>query len=257
MSKPLMIWGYDREAFYQYKLPVPFCTQIDSHCHAVLTGSSGSGKSQGLLFLIGKRLQADPDCRMTICDFKNSDDFQFLKDYPHYFRGNDCYSGIMDYYQRFSKARESGKSDKWNLLICDEYPAMLNHLQMQDKLNKTRCSNEITGAVSEILMMGRGLHYGCFLVTQRCDSALFANGSRDNFMSVIALGRLSREQKGMLFSGEDLPDHIYKPGEGIILLDGRGIAEVKLPLIKNVNDWKAHIRSLLMRNGGGHADREA
>lgn len=256
-NKNLMVWGYELEAFHDWKLSIPICTQIDSHCHAVLTGSSGSGKSQALLFLIGKRLQSDPDSILTVCDFKNSEDFRFLKDYPHYYSGNDCHTGIMNYYQRFSQARQSGKAGRRNLLICDEYPAMLNYFQMQDKLHKTKYGAEIISAISEILMMGRGIHYGCMLVTQRCDSALFANGSRDNFMAIVSLGRLSKEQKIMLFSGEEIPDRIFKPGEGILLLDGREITEVKFPLIEDVVDWKEHIHDLLMRSGGGNADREA
>lgn len=256
-KRGLMVWGYEFEAFQNWKLSIPVCTNIDSHCHAVLTGGSGSGKSQAVLFLIGKRLQADPETILTVCDFKNSEDFRFLKDYPQYFSGDSCYDGIMDYYQKFSEVRQSGKTGKRNLLICDEYPALLNYLQMQDKINKTKRSNEILGAVSEILMMGRGLRYGCMIVTQRCDSTLFSNGSRDNFMAVIALGRLSKEQKMMLFSGEEVPNRAFKPGEGLILLDGREMNEIKFPLIDDVDDWKDHIRTLLMRSGGGHADGEA
>lgn len=66
---------------------------------------------------------------------------------------------------------------------------------MLDKQNKEKRAADVMNAVSEILMLGRGLHYGIWIVTQRADAALFANGSRDNFMCILALGRLSKEQK--------------------------------------------------------------
>ena len=58
----------------------------------------------------------------------------------------------------------------------------------------------------------------------------------------------------MLFPGEEIPDRIFQPGEGMVLADGMGIEEVKYPLIKDVADWKDHIVAILQRNGGAHAD---
>ena len=66
------------------------------------------------------------------------------------------------------------------------------------------------------------------------------------FMEVKAEnGRLSKEQKGMVFAGEEVPDTIYQRGEGVLLADGHPLLEVKFPLIKNVDDWKRHILSIL------------
>ena len=94
-------------------------------------------------------------------------------------------------------------------------------------------------AVSEILMLGRGLHYGIWIVTQRADAALFANGSRDIFMCILALGRLSKEQKNMLFSGEELPERSYQQGEGVILLDGREVEEVRFRGLRMFRDGES------------------
>ena len=67
-------------------------------------------------------------------------------------------------------------------------------------------------------------------------------------MLTIALGRLSREQRIMLFSGEDIPDRIYKPGQGLLLADGEELREVAFPLIRDTRDWKRHILLILSRN---------
>lgn len=86
-----------------------------------------------------------------------------------------------------------------------------------------------------------------WIVTQRADATLFANGARDNFMIVIGLGRMSKEQKNMLFSGEDIPDKAYSRGEGILLADGYSLQEIAFPRIRNVVDWKRHIKDILTR----------
>lgn len=252
-----MIWGYDGKTSHRYRIKLPIKTELDSHTHTLITGSSGSGKSVALLFLLGKRMQSDPGAQVYVCDYKNSADFRFLDEYTRYYTGDRCYEGIMEFYRKFQETRESGEPEGRYLLIFDEYPAFLNHLQMLDKQNKTKQAVEVMSAVSEILMLGRGLRYGIWIVTQRADASLFANGSRDNFMSVLALGKMSREQKNMLFTGEELPDRTYQPGEGVILLDGRGIEEVKIPRITDVPEWKSGILAALERSDGGNAGRES
>lgn len=250
-----MVWAYDRATAYGFQMKLPVESGIDSHPHALLTGSSGSGKSVALLFLLGKRLQADPDTCVYVCDFKNSSDFRFLakSNYPYYFAGDDSFRGITKFYERFNAARQSGETGRRFLLVFDEYPAFISRLQMQDKQEKTKKAAEVLNMVSEILMLGRGIGYGVWIVTQRADASLFSGGSRDNFMVLLALGRLSREQKGMLFSGEELPDRVYQPGEGVILLDGREVEEVKLPWITDMLGWKKQIVCTLREHFGGNA----
>ena len=73
----------------------------------------------------------------------------------------------------------------------------------------------------------------------------------------IGLGNLSKEQKGMLFSGEDLPDRVFLPGEGVLLADGQALAEVRYPLPEDADDWNRNLHSLLMRSGGACAASDA
>lgn len=241
-------FGYLKTSYDENGIALPIDLPIEKYPDMLLTGASGSGKSMALLLMFGKLLQVWEDSiEIFVADFKNSEEFQFLKDYPNYYAGNNCYDGIMEYYEKFSKVRENGRNDgKRCLLIIDEYPAFINHLQMQDKLNKTKRAADVLNAVAEILMLGRSLAFGCWIVTQRADASLFANGARDNFMIVCGLGRMSREQKGILFAGEDLPENtIYSAGEGLLLADGRELTEVKFPLIENLPDWKQHILDIL------------
>ena len=245
-----MIYGYNMGIFTETGLKIPIQLDLSDHCNLLLTGCSGSGKSYALLYLLGSVLKSNEDIEIFFCDFKNSYDFSFLEDYPHYYSGDNCYDGITEYYRVFCSARQQREFTKKHLLICDEYPALVNYLQGQDKLNKTKYASEVLSAISELLCLGRGIQFYTWIVTQRADNSLFANGARDNFMIVIGLGRLSKEQKGMLFSGEELPERIYKKGEGILLADGYPLREVKFPFIRNIDDWKKHIHAILQPHSG-------
>ena len=243
-------YGYNKGIFDETGLKIPIQLDLETHCNLLLTGCSGSGKSYSLMYLLGNVVKSESEITVYFCDFKNSYDFSFLEDYPHYYSGDNCYEGITEYYRVFCTARQQREFTKKHLLICDEYPALINYLQGKDKANKTRLASDILSAISELLCLGRGIQFYTWIVTQRADNSLFANGARDNFMVVIGLGRLSKEQKSMLFYGEELPERIYKKGEGIILADGRSLIEVKFPIISDINDWKNHIRAIL----GAHTD---
>lgn len=242
--------GYNKGILDSDALRIPIQLDLGTHCNLLLTGCSGSGKSYALLYLLGNVLKSYEDIEIYFCDFKNSFDFAFLESYEHYFAGNNCYDGIMKYYEAFSDARQQRDFDKKHLLICDEYPALINYLQGKDKVNKTKFASDVLSAISELLCLGRGIQFYTWIVTQRADNSLFANGARDNFMVVIGLGRLSKEQRGMLFSGEELPERIYQKGEGIILADGHALQEVKFPFIRNIDDWKKHIHAILQPHSG-------
>ena len=240
-----MIWGYDLQIFAEYGLENPVEIPIESHCHALITGASGSGKSKTLSTLLGSALKSDPKIELTFCDFKNSDDFRYLRNFKQFYAGENCYTGVSEFYNKFCTIRESGQPERRRLLIIDEYPAFISFLQTRDKSNKTKEANDILSIVSEILMLGRGLNIGIWIVTQRADSSWFQSGSRDNFMICCALGNISKEQRTMLFAGEELPERIYKAGEGILHADGKELMEVKFPKIIDTDDWKKHILEIL------------
>lgn len=245
----MMKWGYDLEIYNELDLKVPIRLPVTTHCHALITGASGTGKSYALLFLLGQLLKAEPDTAIYFCDFKNRD-FSFLNGYEHYYTGSDCYDGIMSYYDVFTKVRESGCHSKRFLLICDEYPAFVNYLQGQDRANKSKHATDILNCISEILMLGRGINFAVWIVTQRADAALFSGGCRDNFMVILGLGRMSKEQKGMIFTGEEIPDRVFYQGEGVMLADGCPLRLVKFPQITNISDWCSKVNTAIGRSGG-------
>lgn len=241
-----MKWGYERGT--DANAPVPVSLDITSHCHALVTGASGSGKSYALLYLLGSLIQDDEMVDVYFCDFKNSEDFAFLEGLQHYYAGDDCYDGVMKFYEEFCNARKNRSNKRRKLLIFDEYPAFINYLSGIDKRDKTKKANDILGVIAEVLMLGRGIGYGIWIVTQRADASLFANGARDNFMIVLGLGRLSKEQKTMIFAGEEIPDRVFNRGEGMMLADGYSIKEITIPRIRNSYEWKKGIKMIMVKN---------
>lgn len=252
--KAVLNWGYRLDWKKQYNCNYGMGFPVDSHCHALITGASGSGKSMATIYMLGKLLQICPDIHITICDFKNSDTFRFLQVYPHYYAGDRCFEGVMDYYEHFTFAREQGIAEKRHLLIFDEYPGALGYWKGQDKRKKTDKSVQVMNVVSEVLCLGRsignsGNGFGVWCVCQRASAEIFPMGSRDNYMILVLLGRTSREQRQMLLSGEDIPEgRIYQPGEGLLLADGAPLTEVCFPLIADMENWKGHILDILMKN---------
>ncbi len=241
-----MKYGYLLKAWNDEGISIPIKLDYQTHMHLLLTGSSGSGKSYALIYLLGMLLKNGVN-NITFCDFKNSKDFKFLEGYTRYYAGDATCEGIMMYYADFINTRKNGNINEYHVLIVDEFPAFISYLAARDKAEKTKRAVEVQSAISEILMLGRGIGFGCWITTQRADASLFANGSRDNFMIICALGRLSREQRQMVLNGEDIPtDYLYGKGEGLLLADGKELVEVKFPLISDLDDWKNHISQALI-----------
>lgn len=240
--------GYDLTLYREEGIRIPLRFDISTYCHTLLTGGSGSGKSYSIISILASIVKNVADTVVYFCDFKNSEDFQFLEGYQYYFPGDKAVEGVLSYYKEFQEARKNGCT-KRHILIIDEYPSMLSYLQTQDKINKSKISGDVMAVMAEVLMLGRGIGFGCLVTTQRADSSLFSNGARDNFQLLIALGKLSKEQKGMIFSGEELPENkVYQKGEGILYADGKGIREVKFAKLSDVEGIKKNIFNILIKN---------
>lgn len=248
MTNEIFTLGFDFEIYRNEQIRVPYRLNFNDYTQLLLTGGTGTGKSYALLYLLGSIVANNPNISIYICDFKNSEDFRFLNGYQYYYSGDSVFDGIADFYKEFTEARQSGESNVRHLLIVDEYPALINYLQTKDKIDKTKKANEVMSAIAEILMLGRGIKFGCLITTQRADSSLFSNGARDNFQVVCALGRLSKEQKQMLFSGEEIEaNYIFGKGEGILLADGKPLKYVKFPMI-DTDEFKENINRIIMGN---------
>lgn len=236
-----MIVSYDYKIWNTYRIKKTIEIDLFSHPSILITGSSGSGKSYALKFMMCKLLKNNVD--LTFCNFKKSADFKFLGDFKKYYTYTDCVKGLMDFYSTFKEIqnREIEFDGKCHILIFDEFPAFVMSTTLEDK----KQAQIYSMMISELLMLGRSYGCGVWLIMQRSDSSFLTNGARDNFQSTISLGNISKELKTMLYSGIDLPDRIYKVGEGICWIDGVGLKEVKFPKIKDMQNLENQILNRL------------
>lgn len=244
--------GYDYAIWGEYSYKFPIDINLQTHPSILITGSSGSGKSYALKWIM-RNLLTEEKVKIIFCNFKDSTDFKFLKSFPQYFTFLDCKTGIESFYNEFKVLQGSGQEFDgiYHILIFDEYPAFLLSLPEKKEVEKYK------GMMAELLMSCRSYGYGVMLTMQRPDSTFLANGARDNFMSTISLGNISKEAKSMLYSGESLPDRIYQVGEGIGYIDGKGIVEIKFPKIQNMADLENQILKRLDGSDRREADGEA
>lgn len=238
--------GYDLLMFLLYRMKYALNVDLRSHPSLLLTGSSGSGKSYALKWLIANLLKNNAE--LYFCNFKNSDDFKFLKGYEKYYVFRQCADGLQNFYKHFKELQESDIEfpGKFHILAFDEFPAFIQAATAQDK----KLAENYKMMISEMLMLGRSYGVGIWLIMQRPDSSFLANGARDNFQTAVSLGNLSKEARLMLYSGLDLPDRIYKAGEGICWIDGIGLSEIKFPKIRNIPALEARILNRLTATEG-------
>lgn len=229
-AKTLIKIGYDFQIWIEYQVKQPLDIDLRTHPSQLITGSSGSGKSYALKWELNSLLEHDTE--LTFCNFKRSDDFRFLTAYERYYTYLECADGLKDFYGVFKNAQDSETeyNGKFHIMVFDEFPAFILSTAMADK----KLAEQYKAMISEILMLGRSYGFGVWLVMQRPDASFLANGARDNFQTTISLGNISKETKSMLYSGGELPERIYKAGEGICWIDGTGLREIKFPKIRDM-----------------------
>lgn len=235
-TSPIMrlAWLYDE--WYTQHVLLPIDIDLKTHCHILITGRTGSGKSYLTTFLLCQLLYKLPKYEIWLADFKGSKDFHFLYEHDaHYASGNttDIIALIEEFYDLFLSAKNNLVFPARNqVLIIDEYPGLLTYLSSTEK----KTGEHIKQIVCELLMLGRdvnGISFSVIITAQRPDTnLLFANGARDNFHVQIALGNLSAQAKSMITDCPSaLPNRNYHRGEGIISIDGKGIFEIIIPEI--------------------------
>ena len=231
--------GIDYELWHEYAQISSIDIDLRKVPHLLITGATGTGKSYALKFYIQQILAKHNLYELWFVDFKSSNDFCYLDitNGVRYASGDSVVDVILDYYNMFWNAKEGiACPSKSQILVIDEYPALITHLLLTDK----KKAEQIKGIIADILMLGRdinGLSFNLILTSQRPDaSLLFSHGSRDNFGTWIAFGNLSSEAKGMITdSPSELPKYIFKLGEGIVKTVGEPIRSIVIPEVTNLD----------------------
>ncbi len=236
--------GFEVTEFQGVFLPLEI--SLEKSCHWLITGGSGSGKSILLLYALNSLLNAP--ISLYIADYKGEGNFLNITE--RYAEFGDCVNLVENFYEHYQDIKQNRTGERI-FLAFDEFPSFLIWLEGTNPKKATIIKNRM----AEILMQGRALPGGgsawFWCVCQRADSTYFSHGARDNYMVSIAMGRLSKESKGMLFPGEEIPeDYVPCTGRGLILEDGKPLRVFQVPQIDKIRLKKLLLKKAKQRAGG-------
>lgn len=240
MSSDLVL-GYDFDKWYGYgeKLSIATDLSTKTNSHIILCGMSGSGKSYAVVGLTAKVNCVEAlEGKVYFADFKQDDQFAFLRKCPRYYPYNRSIEALEIVYEILHK-RQSGedKSRCPITLIWDEYMANILAIQNTEK----KKADEIMRKVSEILMLGRSLAVRLVISCQRPDASAFLSGSRLNYGIIMILGAPIRSIYEMLIPKEYIDaigERKFGIGEGVVLLQGSQLRFIKIPMVRDMDKMK-------------------
>lgn len=218
--------------------------------HALLVGSSGSGKTYATKVFLARFAHTYPKARFLIGDYKADTDFAFLNGCKG-FKQFDEVSELLNLGLKILENRQKGTDESRDfVVICfDEFNAWQNSL---DKKERDQAIKDYT----RLIQLGRS--FSIYVIISQQDAHKTSLGlSRDSIGTVIALGRLSKETVSMLFSEEK--DNIVRNnslGVGYMKIDGQGSRHILVPSHK-MPPLEHLIRKAVQRSDRYFLDEEA
>lgn len=231
----------DLEMWYSYGVKCPITVDISSgkNCHMLICGSSGSGKSYCELEILGRLIEATPHGKFLFADFKQEDNFSFLRNCKNYFPYEQVSKALDEIYLIMHQRQSGADQTRYPVtLVLDEYAAYIQSLLCKDK----KLASAEMGKVAELLMLGRSMNLRILTSVQRPDAELFPKGARNNYAVILLLGTPLKSTTEMLLPSSEYIDQIgnrqFQTGEGIAFLQGRELRFIKVPVIRNMEKLK-------------------
>ncbi|CYV13499.1 type IV secretory system conjugative DNA transfer family protein [Streptococcus suis] len=200
------------KALFDYNTRFFWDIPVERVPHALLVGSSGSGKTYATKVFLARFAHTYPRAIFLIGDYKADTDFAFLDGCKGFKRFNDV-AELLTLALSILENRQKGldKSREFVVVCFDEFTAWQNSL---DKKERDQAIKDFT----RLIQLSRS--FSIFVVVSQQDAHKSTLGlSRDSIGTVIALGKLSKETVSMLFSDEK---------ENIIRNNSRGVGYMKI-----------------------------
>lgn len=191
--------------------------------HALLIGSSGSGKTYATKVFLAHFAHTYPEATFLIGDYKADTDFAFLNGCKGFKRFEEV-SELLTLALSILENRQKGidKSREFVVICFDEFNAWQNSLE---KKQREQAIKDYT----RLIQLGRS--FSIYVIISQQDAHKASLGlSRDSIGTVIALGKLSKETVSMLFSDEK--DDIVRNnprGVGYMKVDGQVSRHILVP----------------------------
>lgn len=218
---------------------VPVTVDFSSVPHMLIVAPSGSGKTYLLTYILGQI--AKKSVKLILADFKGIDFIEF-NDCRNYYKHNSVGEAVDCVFDELQNrmANASVNSEYEPIYLCiDEWSGFLSSLAVKKEQDNYKQK------LANILMLGRGANIFIIMSLQRADSTYITG--RDNFGNVVGLGTLSKESIAMVFNDNKEMIEPKSRGKGYLPTDGKPLREIVVPMLRNINDTKAVIKTALSR----------
>lgn len=218
---------------------VPVTVDFSSVPHMLIVAPSGSGKTYLLTYILGQI--AKKSVKLILADFKGIDFIEF-NDCRNYYKHNSVGEAVDCAFDELQNrmANACVNSEYEPIYLCiDEWSGFLSSLAVKKEQDNYKQK------LANILMLGRGANIFIIMSLQRADSTYITG--RDNFGNVVGLGTLSKESIAMVFNDNKEMIEPKSRGKGYLQTDGKPLREIVVPMLRNINDTKAVIKTALSR----------
>lgn len=218
---------------------VPVTVDFSSVPHMLIVAPSGSGKTYLLTYILGQI--SKKSVKLILADFKGIDFIEF-NDCRNYYKHNSVGEAVDCAFDELQNrmANASVNSEYEPIYLCiDEWSGFLSSLAVKKEQDNYKQK------LANILMLGRGANIFIIMSLQRADSTYITG--RDNFGNVVGLGTLSKESIAMVFNDNKEMIEPKSRGKGYLQTDGKPLREIVVPMLRNINDTKAVIKTALSR----------
>lgn len=218
---------------------VPVTVDFSSVPHMLIVAPSGSGKTYLLTYILGQI--AKKSVKLILANFKGIDFIEF-NDCRNYYKHNSVGEAVNCVFDELQNrmANASVNSEYEPIYLCiDEWSGFLSSLAVKKEQDNYKQK------LANILMLGRGANIFIIMSLQRADSTYITG--RDNFGNVVGLGTLSKESIAMVFNDNKEMIEPKSRGKGYLQTDGKPLREIVVPMLRNINDTKAVIKTALSR----------
>lgn len=218
---------------------VPVTVDFSSVPHMLIVAPSGSGKTYLLTYILGQI--AKKSVKLILADFKGIDFIEF-NDCRNYYKHNSVGEAVDCVFDELQNrmANASVNSEYEPIYLCiDEWSGFLSSLAVKKEQDNYKQK------LANILMLGRGANIFIIMSLQRADSTYITG--RDNFGNVVGLGTLSKDSIAMVFNDNKEMIEPKSRGKGYLQTDGKPLREIVVPMLRNINDTKAVIKTALSR----------
>lgn len=258
----LLSWSLKKASSYEIAIDDRTTIPI---AHCLLTGGTGSGKTQGINMLMVSALARNAE--LTYCDPKMAGIYSFgIAHSPERtgYAFEEIYRllkmFVCDMGERKKQMQEllrDGVDDDYrafglapHIIVIDEFSALAYKKTTRPKAER----DEFDANLAAVLLQGRQLGFFVWIAMQQANAQLVSTSMRDQFQFRCVLGAAREQTYVTCFdAGADIPKRKYGPGEGVYETATDNVARmVWFPHLK----WLEAENARIVRYGRSHNEND-